>query len=153
MSGGRAWHALIIAMSILQATPPVWACSCEGPRGRKILLAHPAVFAGKATKIHYLAPVEEYTEPPIVVTFEVYQVWKGPIRRTAVLRTVYNKRSCNGYYFKEGQDYLLAADRVTRDDEGEGRYELEGIHLCGGTRLLSRAQEDLAELGSGTKPS
>jgi hypothetical protein len=86
------------------------------------------------------------------VVFDVRAVWKGPVHHAAVLNTVYNKWTCNGYYFKEGQEYLVAAKNLIRDDVAADRSELEGIFLCGGTRPLSDAKQDLEDLGEGRKP-
>ena len=151
MLGNRALGAFIILGSLFLGAPYVWGCSCVGPRGREILTAHAAVFTGKATRVQYLEPDRPDVEPPIVVTFEVYQAWKGPVRRTAVLRTIYNKWSCNGYYFKEGREYLVAAARVTEDAVKRASYDIGAVSLCGGTRELSDAKEDLADLGIGKK--
>ena len=68
-----------------------------------------------------------------------------------VLRTIYNKWSCNGYYFKEGREYLVAAARVTDDAVREASYDIGAVSLCGGTRELSGAKEDLVDLGIGKK--
>jgi hypothetical protein len=110
------------------------------------------VFAGRVTRVEYLEPDRDRSEPPIRVTFEVDEVWKGPVRHIAVLRTIYNKWSCDGYYFKAGQEYLVAVQTVNLDDPTADRAELEGVSLCGGTQLLSRAQEDIAQLGPGKRP-
>lgn len=143
---------LLVFVSILPLTPLAWACSCEGPRGRDILRAHASVFTGRAVEIQYLERHATDVEAPIVVTFDVYEVWKGPVRHTAVLRTVYNTHTCAGYYFKVGRDYLVAAKNVIGDRAESSSYELEGIFLCGGTRLLSEARQDLTDLGNGTTP-
>jgi hypothetical protein len=86
------------------------------------------------------------------VTFEVNEVWKGPVRTTVTLTTIYNKFSCDGYFFEEGQLYLVAAQSVTRDDKKSGAAELEGVFLCGGTSVLSDAHENLKEFGKGQRP-
>jgi len=102
--------------------------------------------------IEYLEPDTESSEPPIRVMFEVNEVWKGPIRTTVTLTTIYNKFSCDGYFFKDGQLYLVAAQTVTRDDKESDTAELEGLSLCGGTSLLSDAGENLEEFGKGQRP-
>ena len=45
------------------------------------------------------------------MTFEVYRWWKGPPKKSVVLHTIYNKWSCEGYFFKEGEEYLVFAYR------------------------------------------
>jgi len=121
----KTWVVLAaLLIWVLQANNPALACSCVGPTGLDILSSNAAVFAGKVTAIEYLEADTESSEPPILVTFEVNEVWKGPIRKTVTLRTIYNKYSCNGYFFKEGQLYLVAATAVTRDDGESGIAEL-----------------------------
>ena len=149
----RTWIAFVVALiGLLQPNHSAWACSCVGPTGLDILSNNAAVFAGKATAIEYLEPDTEASEPPIRVTFEVNEVWKGPVRKSVILSTIYNKFSCNGYYFKEGQLYLVAAKTVIRDDPKSGIAELEGIFLCGGTLALAHANDNLKELGKGQRP-
>jgi hypothetical protein len=128
------------------------ACSCAGPRGVNILSNNAAVFAGKVTAIVHLESGANVSEPPIRVTFDVHEVWKGPVRNTVILTTIYNKFSCEGYFFMEGQHYLVAAKTLTRDDGRSDIAELEGIFLCGGTSVLSDANESLKALGNGQRP-
>ena len=141
-----------VLIGLLQTNHLVWACSCVGPTGLDILSSNVAVFAGKVMTIEYLEPDTDSSEPPIRVTFEVNEVWKGPVRNTVSLSTIYNKYSCNGYFFKERRLYLVAAKTVTRDDEKSDIVELEGISLCGGTSALSDAEENLEEFGEGQRP-
>jgi hypothetical protein len=144
--------ALAAVIGLVEMSQPLWACSCFGPRGQKILDQAAAVFSGRALRVEYLEPDREKREPPIRVVFEVREVWKGPVHHSAVVSTVYNKWTCNGYYFKAGEDYLVAAKKLVREDMPGGRYEVEGIFLCGGTRLLSNAKQDLEDLGEGKRP-
>lgn len=147
----RNWIG-IAAISLLYTTPAVWGCSCVGPSGLDILSNNAAVFSGKVRTIEYLEPDAHGSEPPIRVTFEVLEVWKGPVRNTAVLSTIHNKFSCDGFYFTEGQTYLIAAETITRDDTESDAAELAGIFLCGGTSLLSDARDDIKEFGEGQRP-
>jgi hypothetical protein len=149
----RAWIVFVaVLIGLFQASNVAWACSCVGPKGLDVLSSNAAVFSGKVTAIEYLEPDSDSAEPPIRVTFEVSEVWKGPVRHTVTLETVYNKYSCNGYFFKEGQLYLVAAQTVTRDDTESDTVELEGISLCGGTSALSDAEKNLEEFGEGQRP-
>ena len=142
----------LILTCVLAASLAAWACSCIGPSGLDILSNNAAVFSGRATTVDYFEPNREGAEPPIRVWFEVQQVWKGPVRKTAVVDTVYNGFTCRGYQFKEGQSYLVAATKVTRDAEESDTVELTGIGLCGGTSLLSEASHNLTEFGHGQQP-
>jgi hypothetical protein len=107
------------------------------------------MFTGKATRIQFLEPDEEGREPKILVTFEVYEVWKGPVQRVLHLRTTYNKWTCGGYYFKEGLSYLVTAHEAKA---ANGETELAKVNICGGTRELARAQDVLRTLGPGKVP-
>ena len=141
-----------VLISLLQSHHPAWTCSCIGPTGPDILSNNAAVFTGEVTAIEYLEPDTESSEPPIRVAFEVNEVWKGPVRTTVTLTTIYNKFSCDGYFFKDGQLYLVAAQTVTRDDKESDTAELEGVSLCGGTSVLSDADDNLKEFGKGQRP-
>ena len=57
----------------------------------------------------------------------------------------------NGYNFKEGREYLVAAARVTDYAIREASYDIGAVSLCGGTRELSGAKEDLVDRGIGKK--
>ncbi len=148
----RMWIMFVaVLIGFLQSIHLAWACSCVGPTGLYIVSSNAAVFAGKVMAIEYLEPDTDSSEPQIRVTFEVNEVWKGPIRNTVTLSTIYNKYSCNGYFFKEGQLYLVAATTITRDDRKSDIAELEGIFLCGGTSVLSDANENLKAFGEGQR--
>jgi len=138
--------------SLVLANQAALACSCVGPSGLNILSNNAAVFAGKVMEVEYLESGADSSEPPIRVTFDVKEVWKGPVRSTIILTTIYNRFSCKGYFFNEGQHYLVAAKSLTRDDAKSGIAELEGIYLCGGTSVLSEANENLKPLGNGRVP-
>ena len=149
----RTWIAIGAALVVfLQVSPSAQACSCIGAEGLDILSNNAAVFEGHVRTIEYLEPDTITSEPPIRVTFDVNEVWKGPVRNTLVVSTIYNKFSCTGYHFTEGQVYLVAARTVARDEVVSGIAELEDIHLCGGTRLLSEAGYSLREFGKGQRP-
>jgi len=149
----RAWIVFVaVLVGLMQTNHLARACSCAGPSGLDILATNAAVFAGKVMAIEYLEPDTDSSEPPIRVTFEVSEVWKGPVRSTATLGTVYNKFSCTGYFFREGHHYLVAAHTISGDERASDIAKLEGISLCGGTRLLSDANEDLKAFGVGRRP-
>lgn len=140
--------AIGLALMVIPAEP-VLSCSCVGPSGKDALPAVAAMFTGKAVRVEYLEPDAREVEPEILVTFEVFEVWKGPIERTLRLRTKYNKWSCRAYYFKEGHSYLVAAHEVKAQD---GEVVLGGVNICGGTSELARAGDALKTLGPGAVP-
>lgn len=109
------------------------------------------MFRATVAKVEYLEEDTEGKEPRILVTFEVHEVWKGPERPTALLRTIYNKWTCRGYYFKTGGEYLVAANTIEAEGSEVKPPEMSGIHLCGGTAPIDKAADDLAALGPGRK--
>lgn len=140
-----------VATCLVLALPSTaLACSCVAEVGKRALPFAAAMFTGKATKVEFLAPDDRRTEPPILVTFEVSQVWKGPVRKVLSLRTTYNKWTCHGYYFQEGKTYLVTAQKVTAVRDG---VELAGVDPCGGTRELAGASAIVDELGPGERPT
>jgi hypothetical protein len=146
------WQAMLVVMMLVIGGQVAEGCSCTGPRGRSILSYSGAVFTAKVSKVDYLEPDAKGTEPRILVTFEVERVWKGPERPTILLRTVENKWTCDGYFFKAGSEYLVAAQKVLSEGSTSKPPELEGVSLCGGTAALAQARSDVAELGRGTRP-
>ena len=110
------------------------------------------MFTGKATAVEYLEPDDGGSEPPIRVTFEVLEVWKGPVRPVVIVSTVYNKFTCNGYFFKAGEVYVVAAGTLSRDAPQLDLAEVRDVSLCGGTSLLVYAEENLRVFGAGQRP-
>ena len=104
-----SWLIIAVVSFVLSLPQDSLACSCVGPRGKKALEGAAAAFSGKVTKVKYLDADEPRVEPRIIVTFKVYRSWKGPLKRSAVLHTIYNKWTCEGYFFKEGGEYLVFA--------------------------------------------
>jgi hypothetical protein len=132
------------------------ACDCVGPRGKAALVSAKTAFSGKVIKITYIDnPEQSNPEPRIIVTFRVYRVWKGEPGTETVLHTVFNKWTCNGYGFKEGEDYLVFAhanDSETAKMFPKAKNTL-GVGTCGGTAPLADAQGDVKELGAGKQMS
>jgi len=143
--------AVILAGLILPLPPAGLTCSCFAVAGRKALPTAAAMFTGKATIVEFLETDTKRNEPAILVTFEVLEVWKGPVQETLRLRTIYNRWTCGGYYFKEGETYLVTAHQVN-SSAGQDDIELGGVNPCGGTRELDKAAEVLRDLGPGEKP-
>ncbi|HEX8500199.1 MAG TPA: hypothetical protein VF659_06360 [Pyrinomonadaceae bacterium] len=146
-------RVIVIASLILSLPHDGLACSCLAPRAKKRVEGAAAAFSGKVSKVEYLDPDEERVEPRIVVTFEVYRSWKGPRDRSVVLHTVYNKWTCEGYFFKEGEEYLVFAgeNRGHTAERFAPAKDTLGTSPCA-TKELARAEEELRELGPGRKP-
>ncbi len=147
---------VVVFMACLLLGPrTATACDCVGPRGKAALLNAKVAFSGKVIKIKYLDdPEQANPEPRIIVTFRVYRVWKGEPKRTIVLHTVFNKWTCNGYWFKEGEEYLVFA-RANGSEAAKMFPEAKntlGVGTCGGTFPLADAQGDVKELGAGKAP-
>ena len=119
-----------------------FACDCVVPSVGEAFERSFAVFVGKAQGITYSNEAGYQGDPKIVVTLEVVKSWKGPTDRPLVLHTVYNRASCDGYWFEEGNTYLVYA---FQNDDGS-----LGASLCSRTTSADtkEAKEDLAVLGA-----
>lgn len=146
---------LVFMACLLFGARTAAACDCVGPRGKAALVNANLAFSGKVIKIKYLDNREQANpEPRIIVTFRVYRVWKGEPKRKIVLHTVFNKWTCNGYWFKEGEEYLVfayASDADAAKMFPKARNTF-GVRTCGGTFPLADAQGDVKELGAGKVP-
>ncbi len=133
---------IIFSLFTFFQTPNAFACSCTPPSVEGVLSSSDAVFSGKVNKIKYLDdPQQVSPEPRIIVTFDVSQWWKGQNEKQAVLHTVYNTSTCNGYRFKENEEYLVYASK-----QEDGTL---GTSVCSRTNVLTQATEDIALLGKG----
>ena len=145
---------MMVVYSVMFLPQDGLACSCSGPRGKKALKGAATAFSGKATKVEYLDADEPQVEPRIIVTFEVYRWWKGSPKKSVVIHTVYNKWTCEGYYFKEGEEYLVFAykNRGHMAEKFAPAKDTLGVNYCGATGPLAYAKEELRELGQGRRP-
>lgn len=147
---------LVFMACLLLGARTVAACDCSGPRGKAALENAKVAFSGKVSKIRYLDdPEQTNPEPRIIVTFRVYQVWKGEPKREIVLHTVFNKWTCAGYSFMEGEEYLVFAYDNGPAYEAKMFPEAKntlGVNPCNGTFPLADAQGDIKELGAGKVP-
>jgi hypothetical protein len=151
---GTIWHVIAVVSFLLSLSQDGFACSCVGPRGKEALAGAAAAFSGKVVQIERLDADEPRGEPRIIVTFEVYRWWKGQLKKSVVLHTIYNKWSCEGYFFKEGGEYVVFAYR-NREHMAEKfpfAKDTLGVTLCGGTKVLANANDELRELGAGRRP-
>ncbi len=134
--------AALLASLLAFRTESASACSCVPP-GTPLeeLGRSTAVFAGKAIRID--AGLLYSSADPVMVTFQVAQVWKGPEHARLTLHTERSGASC-GYEFQGGQEYLVYASGPEAD-----LY----TGLCTRTQPLASAGDDLQALGEGTTPS
>ncbi|EFU38412.1 hypothetical protein PVOR_30428 [Paenibacillus vortex V453] len=137
---------LLLLVSVYAVKPTdVFACSCAGPPTvPEGLERSAAVFAGKVTKMVGPKPklVMSSTDP-VVVTFEVTEVWKGELPLKTELTTAISSASCGYDQFAVGSEFLVF---------GYVRSGQLQTGLCDGTKLLSAAGKELTELGKGYSP-
>ncbi|MGH9970194.1 MAG: hypothetical protein ACREBG_20695 [Pyrinomonadaceae bacterium] len=145
---------LSLATLILILSSPAAACSCLGRSGKAALKESQVAFRGTVAKVDYLDPDTDQSEPRIVVTFLVSRVWKGPVRKKIVLHTIYNKYSCEGFYFQKGREYLVFAYANTESMAKRFLHVKNslGTDICYGTKLIDAAGDYLREIGKGRKP-
>ncbi len=137
---------IVFSLFVFSQTPNAFACDCTLASIEGALSSSDAVFTGKVSKIEYLDnPLQKSPEPRTIVTFNVSQWWKGSNEKQAVLHTVHNYFTCNGFWFKENEEYLVYA---SKQDDGT-----LGTSFCKRTTILARANEDLTKLGKGTLPT
>jgi hypothetical protein len=69
---------VLVVLAAFLASEPAWGCRCPSIFGPETVKRAAAVFMGKATTVEFLEPDEKANEPPILVTFDVSEIWKGP---------------------------------------------------------------------------
>lgn len=124
------WLALVICC-ILLAGQSIYACSCMLLTTEKNFTRAAVVFSGKVDSVK--SDLFQYS---ISVNLSVSRVFKGPLGKSIVIRTAPNDAAC-GYPFKEGEEYLVY---------GEASDGGIWVSLCGRTKLLSQAGEEIKEL-------
>ncbi len=137
---------LVIGAWFLQQPDPSYACSCveDGTPTEELEVSAAVFIMGRVISVQEFNPGEPpwggakiiSTEDPTTIALSVETVWKGPLYQTMYLTTHRDEASC-GFTFAEGTTYIV--------------YSRDGstVSLCSRTRELSRAAEDLAELGEG----
>src|ERR687897_2575300 len=135
---------VLTSLGRLVLYPPkcAYACSCAPFSRQRAISSSDAVFSGEVVDLQKGTSAIRWFGPSDTATLRVSEVWKGTDQRTLEVRTPSQGSAC-GYAFKEGQEYLVYAD---------GKQELK-VHACGETKQLSKADEDLALLGNGEKPT
>lgn len=120
------------------------ACSCAPePEPRTALDAADAVFTGRVVGLTLVPRVPEepstsFIAEDVAVTIVVSAVWKGEPAERVTLYTAFTCCVC-GYPFELGKTYLIYA--MQRDGQLT-------TSICSRTRLLEKADEDLATLGT-----
>ncbi len=134
----------MVSLNLLVLTPTaVYACSCASPGVPRAEMGRStAVFAGKVTDIKRRDWLVISSVDPVQVTFQVSEVWKGPVQATLTAHTARSDISC-GYPFTVGGEYLVYANGSETDLE---------VFLCSRTTPLTTAVSDLIALGTGVIP-
>lgn len=134
--------ALTFGVAVI-AHPPgqAFACSClqPGPPMESAAQSE-AVFAGTVANIAP-QPAGQFGGG-VLVTFDVQQVWKGPVGPQLTLSTSSSSASC-GYEFVAGEEYIVYANA----QEG-----MLATGLCSRTAPLANAAADVEALGPGEAP-
>ena len=138
---------LVTAAAILLSAETGRACTCAGaPSVAQARDQAAAVFSGRVVKVKRVkagSGPERVGWFNLEVVFAVTQWWKGVERPTVSVFTNSQSSAC-GYGFRSGRSYLVYAQGV------EGGRLATGI--CGRTRRMKDAREDLKELGGGEGP-
>lgn len=132
--------AIVVLLGLSPALRPerAMACSCAPPDSPLVSLEQSAaVFSGELVSID--------GEFPVVLTFEVARIWKGPVAETLVLTTSSLGAGDCGAPLYPGEAYLIYAYET---DE----HELLAAWFCTRTKPLMYAEEDLEFLGEGEIP-
>ena len=131
---------LLLAASLAFGAEAGLACTCVPPKGpaEELQLAA-AVFSGKVVEVRKHRQSEDIFAG-VEAVLRVERAWKGVEEATVSVFTSSHSAAC-GYSFKEGRTYLVYAYK-----NAEGRLS---TGICGRTRRLKDAGEDLKELGAG----
>jgi hypothetical protein len=135
-------HSFIVAVLLLvfgAHASNTLACSCMMPgTPLESLEQSSAVFAGTVSS------VEPSSDLNIKVTFAVTESWKGATTTPLVISTGKDSAMC-GFNFEQGKTYLVYA----YDNEDGGL----SAGLCSRTHEIVPNDEDIAALGTPTKPN
>jgi hypothetical protein len=113
---------ITITLILLLAQSYALACSCHLGTVEDKLKNAESVFIGKSRGVIVLDEKNELGEDRIIVKLDVMQAFKNA-DSLITLDTFNNSSSCEGYWFKEGQEYLVYAYKI--DDRLSTLY-------CGG---------------------
>lgn len=144
MTGENGARLLLVAVLLLLTglVEQTFACTCLPPESpARELERSTAVFAGEVTSVEAPSGPITSSADPVVVTFEVHTVWKGPTRDALAITTARSSASC-GYEFVDGREYLVYASGEEDDLQ---------VSLCSRTKPLTLAGTDLVALGRGER--
>ncbi|NVJ61545.1 MAG: hypothetical protein HWE27_14210 [Gammaproteobacteria bacterium] len=113
----------IVSLVIYVFSFEAFACSCRLGSVEEKFKSHEEIFVGTVDSIKYLDAKNAFGDQRIIVSFKVERNWKGK-GSSKILHTANNGMGCYGYWFKEGEDYL-----VYSFEEDEGRLN---TMWCGG---------------------
>ena len=99
---------LLLFAALLLWQSATWACSYYIGAVSEKYKNHLSIFHGKVVEIVFYDKQDFFGDTHIKVTFDITQQWKGRPEQN-VLLTVYNGSSCYGYWFREGQNYIVYA--------------------------------------------
>ena len=129
---------LVPFLFLIWKTHPV-TCTCNSPNSSvEELRRSTAVFVGKVIHIEFpkLTGFPYNSRDPMIVTFWVSKVWKGPAMRTTDVRTLlFGTCGCK---FTEGEEYLVYAN---------GSSQQLVTDRCTRTKPISEAIAEVAALG------
>ena len=148
---------LLLAIALTTSTGArgnVFECRDPGPPARS-LRAATAVFSGKVIGFDYVTDNDEMAPGQFVqrltVRIAVERVWKGDVYREATMYT-------SSAFLPNGLSRVMAEDFHFQDQKEYLIYAFDKPnHLstsqCTRTRDLSKAGDDLKELGAGHEPN
>ena len=125
------------------------ACMCEVLSPEEQLRVSEAVFSGKVTSVGEATSGDTSPSPetglPVggPITFKVEESWKGDTEKQVVVLGYGEGGSGCGVDAREGERYLVYAQRSEEGEDGTLRTS-----TCDGTKPLAVAKDDLRALGS-----
>ena len=99
---------ILVYAFILLGSKLSFACSCNIGNVEEKYKTHVSVFLGKVTEIYFYNSKNKMGDQRIKVKFDILNQWKGSKTQNQLF-TVYNESSCWGYWFKEGEEYVIYA--------------------------------------------
>lgn len=154
----------LILIALLLSTGQALACTCEPQTPAQALNKANAIFIGKATRV--ITSDSDPANSRLAVTVSVERYWKGVIPQEITFYVTGSFGSCQLLPFKEGESYLVYADKVSASEWlSQKEYPtLSGTSLpfpgekvlligfCTRTVHVLGADEDLRALGMSRVP-
>lgn len=146
--------ASILAIALATITiAPANVTRCFAPRSPTEELAKAtAVFSGKVVRREYVPEATSEGEffERLIIRIAVERVWKGDIYADATMYTS-ETHLANGYVRIFGEDFNFEDDKEYLI-YAFGKTDRLSTDVCTRTRELSKADDDLKELGDGNEP-